>query len=195
MKKCSKCGDVKPLDLFPKRKGAADGHRADCKACKRVIDNKWREANRDRMLAKMKEYHVANSDVIKTRAKEWAVANRDRVLAYRREYYQANKDKINIPYDERVKRNPNLVAAQRARGAKYYAGKMNATPPWLTDEHIEKMKKVYEESSRITKETGVQHHVDHIVPLQGENVCGLHVPWNLRVITAQENISKGNRYD
>lgn len=68
---------------------------------------------------------------------------------------------------------------------------LSATPSFSDKE---KIKEIYRESVRKTLETGVKHHVDHIVPLRGKNVCGLHVDWNLQVLTAQENIRKSNSF-
>jgi 5-methylcytosine-specific restriction endonuclease McrA len=75
------------------------------------------------------------------------------------------------------------------------AQKLKATPAWLTLEHLKEIKLLYLKSKIISKETGTQHQVDHIVPLLGKEVCGLHVPWNLRVITAEENRKKCNKLE
>lgn len=79
-----------------------------------------------------------------------------------------------------------------AIGAKRRATKINATPKWLTKQQLHEMKLIYATRLNITRKTGITHHVDHIVPLNHPEVCGLHVPWNLRVITEEENVAKSN---
>lgn len=88
---------------------------------------------------------------------------------------------------------PDEVRAQRrSAGAASRAAKIRATPAWVNRQDVEP---IYEQAIIQTRETGIQHHVDHIVPLRGRNVCGLHVSWNLQVIPATENFSKSNRFD
>jgi 5-methylcytosine-specific restriction endonuclease McrA len=70
-----------------------------------------------------------------------------------------------------------------------------ATPPWLTRKQKTEIRQIYQIAITMTKTTGEQYVVDHIVPLRSEVVCGLHVPWNLRVITQGENLRKSNRLD
>lgn len=97
-------------------------------------------------------------------------------------YYRQNK--------ESYYKNKELRAYHQA---KRRASKLNATPNWLSNYELDLIKWVYTAARKAEEHYGEPYHVDHIVPLQGENVCGLHVPWNLRVIPARDNMSKGNK--
>ena len=68
-----------------------------------------------------------------------------------------------------------------------------ATPRWLTPAERLQMRELYVQARKMTELTRERYVVDHIVPLRGEEVCGLHVPWNLRVITQEENLKKSNK--
>ena len=70
---------------------------------------------------------------------------------------------------------------------KYWAKIWQATPPWLNEQQVDRMREIY-------AATPIGYHVDHIVPLKGDIVSGLHVPWNLQHMPAGPNMSKGNRY-
>ena len=78
---------------------------------------------------------------------------------------------------------------------KYQATKLRATPRWLTKDQRKEMAALYVEAATLSAEKGEAYHVDHIIPLQGGTVCGLHVPWNLQVITGKSNLKKGIRYE
>jgi 5-methylcytosine-specific restriction endonuclease McrA len=69
----------------------------------------------------------------------------------------------------------------------------DATPKWLTAEQKLEIRFHYRMAIALSRATKIPHAVDHIIPLQGEDVCGLHVPWNLRVITQDENLKKSNK--
>ena len=76
--------------------------------------------------------------------------------------------------------------------AKRHASKMQRTPSWLNDGHWLEMESIYKYCSSL-RSIGLDYEVDHIIPLQGELVSGLHAPWNLQILTGSENASKGNR--
>ena len=124
------------------------------------------------------------------KARKYHADNRDKILEQQRVYRIENRDRLKSELSA-------WKSANRARctalEVKRYAAKMKRTPPWLTDSHNAEILGFYEKSARLTAETGIKHHVDHIHPLQGKAVSGLHVPWNLQVLTATENQSKGNR--
>ncbi len=81
------------------------------------------------------------------------------------------------------------IAAKKKRDARHYIDKKNATPPWVD---LAEIRKIYAEARSTSLATGIEHHVDHIIPLHGRYVRGLHVPWNLQVLPATENITKRN---
>ena len=95
-------------------------------------------------------------------------------------------------------KNSTCKDCERAKGQTEYQAarlvlKRKAQPAWVD---VGCLKEIYGEMKRKNKEAGkIVWNVDHIVPLNGKHVCGLHVPWNLRVISARENKQKGNRFE
>lgn len=132
---------------------------------------RWRQENPERYAERNAAYF--SRDDVKRRMREttrkWAAANPER--------------KREMDLEFKVK-NPAKVTSYKAR---YRAARRQATPPWLTDTQIAQIEAVYEEARRLSQETGVPHEVDHIVPLAGKVVSGLHVPWNLRAIPKAAN--------
>lgn len=139
----------------------------------------WRAANPEKYKAIVNEY-LSREEVkiaARERAKEWAQSNKDRKREYDRNWIENNR------------------AISRSHKARRRAKERTATPPWLTETQLEAIKAVYLEAERLFKETGIPYQVDHIVPLSGKTVSGLHVPWNLRAIPAQENNRRPRVWD
>jgi len=105
-------------------------------------------------------------------------------------YRLINPDKAKASHAAWVKANRGK---KNAWNMEYKAAKLQAAPKWLTKTQLFEIESFYVEAAKLTKETGIPHEVDHITPLQGKNVSGLHVPWNLQILTKSENSSKGNR--
>ena len=187
-KMCTKCKEEKEHNCFSRNRSKKCGLHSSCRAC----EKEYRKANKDSIAAKNKEYRKANKDYLAGKNKEHYKTNKDSIAAKRKKHYKANKDSLTAKNKEYQKANRYIL---NARDARRRARKLNATPDWLTDEHKEQMKAIYREAKKMEKKTGITHHVDHIEPLQGENVSGLHVPWNLQVLTATDNLSKGNRQE
>ena len=128
--------------------------------------------DKEAKAAYMKDYHLRNRE--ERNAKQRAYREKHR------EYY-LKKDK-----EWRTKNKP----LKNAHNAKRRAARLNRTPPWAALDRIEEM---YELAQLATEVSGEAYHVDHIVPLQGTHVSGLHIHENLQVIPAIENLRKGNK--
>ena len=107
-------------------------------------------------------------------------------------YRKDNREELNEKHSAYKKANRGLSNAQ---WMKYHANKLNATPAWLTDEQNDDIKTMYVLAKKFEKLCNTRYHVDHIVPLAGKDVCGLHVPWNLQLLPASVNIAKGNKHN
>lgn len=162
----------------------------------------WKRANPERAAASNKAYHIKNAEHVSARKKRTRLLNKEAEREYSKEYYKKNAAKRlaankqwredNRDYELArrkawSKANPHLCVAQVA---KRNARKRNATPAWAD---LEKMQAFYAEAARLTSETGIRHEVDHIIPLQGRAVCGLHCEANLQILTESANRSKHNK--
>lgn len=120
----------------------------------------------------------------------WQKINFDKTRKMARIWYANNTEKVRKTQKKWQKENADKANAYTA---KRRSCQLQRTPPWLTADHLAEIQAFYTQSKALTQSTGVAYHVDHIIPLQGKTVSGLHVPWNLQVITATENCSKSNR--
>jgi len=78
--------------------------------------------------------------------------------------------------------------------AQYRALRAKAQPPWLSEEQMREIREIYSQAAILTFRTGIEHQVDHIHPIKGDGYCGLHVPWNLQVLSYKENALKSNKF-
>ena len=205
MKTCSKCNISKPVEAFNKLKKAKDGLQGHCKQCKKEYSQAWAKANPEKKRERDKKYRENNPEWVasyysayyeKNRDKQLAYSkqfqqdNKEHLQAYRKAYYEVNKERM-LAYQAEYRADNKDKHAQSE--AKRRASKLNATPSWLTEDDHDVIGWIYEMREERTKATGVAHHVDHIAPLQGNDVCGLHVWWNMQLLPASENISKSNK--
>lgn len=167
--------------MFNKDKSVSDGFGRWCKACKKEYKDVWYVKNAESERKKAMQSYYENYDKNKEKIAE-------RVIKWQRENKEKYAEKSKRCY-ERNKHNKFAYEAFKR------AARRNAVPKWIGEELKQEIQKFYIEARLKTRETGTKYEVDHIVPLKGKEVCGLHVPWNLRVITQFENRSKQNRFE
>ena len=183
-KTCKGCLIEKSIDNFGKHKIGLNGLRSRCRACRKIeaaeansrpdikIQNynrkvKWRRENEEQYKAVDKAWRLANPDKTKKSSNTWKAKNRKATRTYAKEYAK----------EHRAER----TAAQNLR----YTRSLQRTPVWS---EVLKIKELYAEASRLRMQ------VDHIIPLQGDLVSGLHVLGNLQLLSPFDNISKKNKY-
>ena len=151
----------------------------------------YREKRKEFYKQYNREWYLKHREEAIANAKQWQLDNREQANKNNLASYHRNKDANREKQKAWARANVGLITAKIKRRD---LAKINRTPKWLSKDDIWLMQEMYLLSTARTKLTGFRWHVDHIIPLQGKTVSGLHVPTNLQVIPAIENIRKGNRY-
>jgi hypothetical protein len=128
-------------------------------------------------LAMDKKYRSANKEKVRIGIALWSLRNPEKVKAYAKKTKAVNSGNINA-----------LTVKRRL-------AKLHRTPKWVGPEEQWLIKQAYQLAALRTKMFGFAWHVDHIIPLCGKIVSGLHVPQNLQVIPAAKNMSKLNKFE
>jgi hypothetical protein len=147
--------------------------------------------------------YLKNKDTILLVNKKWRITNREKALMISKIYRDKNKESQSLKSAIKYAKNPEKYKIQIKKyrsenpskqpffKKRYLARKLQAIPKWANEHKIQEF---YETAQGLNMLLGEWHHVDHIVPLKSKLVCGLHWEGNLQILTAKQNISKGNRW-
>ena len=155
------------------------------------ISRNWILRNPEKIKARDKKRYAENRESEIQRRRDHRIANLDDQLNKRRiRYYKNKTEELKAAKEWKYKNKPRLAALEMKRRA----AKLNRTPSWLNQSDLDIIVDIHVIAARVSKETGVKHQVDHVIPLQGKLVSGLHVSNNLQLLTAKANLSKGNNF-
>jgi hypothetical protein len=163
------------------------GHIAPRKTkgtCVECLKVEWQKANETR-ADYFREYN--KSEAGQQAKRKYYEANKENVIA--RAQARPDEDKRRYKKTHKVN-NPDMYKEMTSLRRRRFR---DATPKWLTDTQKMEIRLKYRLAIELSRATGERHAVDHIIPLHGESVCGLHVPWNLQVLTQKDNLAKYNR--
>lgn len=146
----------------------------------RGYHRQWYAKNAEKCCQSSRNWRAANPDKTKAQLAKWERENRQKRLEIRRRRAALKRGDINAWHTAWRKANRPKM---RAKNAIRKARKLMATPSWVDKKAL----------VLVYQECPIGMHVDHIVPLKGKTVCGLHVPWNLQYLTPEQNLAKGNR--
>ena len=179
---CKDCHQDKDLSCFYLRRDNGR-YRLECKFCQNKKIAMWQSKNRDKVRSYVrkscKKAYDENPDKYRAKSKQ-------RRISFPEETRSAVRSSYKKAYAMRH-------SQERARLNAASAARRRASPPWRGAIERAQIQEFYDVAKCLSVQTGVKHHVDHIMPIKGVASSGLHVPWNLQILTASENCAKKNR--
>jgi len=191
MKTCNKCKVTKQATDFYANKRMKDGLNLFCILCHKADNLERKRRNRANEAfvaaekAKKAEYRKRTTEQHKQYMQDWHCKNAAQQVKYRKEYREVNKEYF-------VKYRKENRALINARTRRRQMSLMCRTPAWLDATAIAEIDSIYEYCTAL-RNSGLRYEVDHVIPLQGKLVSGLHIPENLQVIHEFDNRSKSNK--
>ncbi len=172
------------------------GHMSDrrastgiCLECSKSYHIKYAKDNPEKLKANSAKYAKDNPEKLKANSAKHTKANPEKVKARLAKWNKENPEKVKAKEAKYAKANPEKILAKTAKAR---AKREKRIVAWA--DHL-KIQAVYDELQYLNQTTDTAHHVDHIIPLNGKLVSGLHVHDNLQILTKEENIAKSNKYE
>lgn len=186
LKKCRECNKLKSRAAYHIDKHGRDGLKATCKACRAKKTKVYYAKHADRYA----EYNRINKDKLYEWLKNDRKNNPEKYRIARARHYAIHKDSLNAYYYKWREKRPGYFAYIEANKN---CRKRKCMPKWLTKEQKYQIYEWYKDAAEHQWLSEDILCVDHVVPLHGKEVCGLHVPWNLQILTRSQNSKKGNK--
>lgn len=198
---CTDCGNELPLSEFYKK---GQGHFGYCKKCHNIRSAKWSSENRERRNQIAKEsrdkdperqravrdrHYQNNREKENERCRKWRSNNPEKMSDINRAYYENHAEERREQARAYRSENPHVTAEMNLR---YRTRMAKCKPSWADDD---KIAEIYRAAKALNEAFGTDYQVDHIIPIFGKNVCGLHIESNLQIITADANRRKSNKFD
>lgn len=187
---CTGCKKTLPENDFYKSYNNVRGKyyfKPKCKPCTNA-ENVERARNSKRCQDYQRKYRLENKERINAQTKQWIADNKERVRSANSANYYANCEKRKQGVAAWRRENAGLALSYMAKNR---ADRKQRYPIWANDSEIQRIYALRQSMSDYFK---TDFHVDHIVPLKGRKVSGLHVHNNLQILTAEQNLSKGNKF-
>ncbi len=218
-KTCTKCKEYRLLEEFSKQKTGRFGRVSQCKLCIKKYKSSYTKNNPERIKEYNIKYKMNNPEKVKETLFIYYKNNREKIIESSANYYKNNIEKVkrsqaNYKRDnsekmkeygaEWRKNNPEKTRNCQSNYRKNNPEKIakwgvirkglfkKSAVAWRDDD---KIKEIYKKRDNLRMETGEEYHVDHIIPLNHPDVCGLHVEYNLQILIASDNFKKGNRFN